>query len=71
MNNKKYGYGNYVVSLLGIFQKSYMIGESYIIGGHKGGQIAYPVAVIEFDDGTISECVPEELKAINENNSKV
>lgn len=33
--------------LIGVFQYSQPIGESPMIGGHPGGVVAYPVAVVK------------------------
>lgn len=33
--------------LIGVFQYSQPIGESPLIGGHTGGVVAYPVAVVK------------------------
>ena len=57
-------YNDTELILHGIFQKSYMIGESYAVGGHKGGQIAFPVAVIELLDGSLMEVHIHEIKII-------
>lgn len=40
-----------VANFHGIFQKSYIIEPSLMIGGSQGGVVAYPVAVVELDDG--------------------
>lgn len=33
----------------GVYQQAKVVGESPFIGGHKAGQISYPVAVVEYD----------------------
>lgn len=33
--------------LIGVFQYSQPIGESPLIGGHPGGIVAYPVAIVK------------------------
>ena len=35
----------------GIFQLSTVINPSLMVGGHPGGVVAYPVAVIDLGDG--------------------
>ena len=45
-NGKKY-----TADLYGVFQLSTVIDPSPMIGGHSGGVIAYPVAVVDFGDG--------------------
>lgn len=46
---------------LGVFQRSEVIGESPMVGGHSGGQISYPVAIIVLD-GEVKEVAPETLR---------
>ncbi|UPW82340.1 hypothetical protein [Lysinibacillus sp. Ag94] len=36
--------------LVGVFQYSQPIGESIMIGGHAGGVVAYPVAVVKIEN---------------------
>ena len=36
--------------LIGVFQYSQPIGESPFIGGHSGGVVAYPVAVVKIEN---------------------
>lgn len=52
MNKVSVQIGKEVVEgeLMGIFQYSKPIGESPMIGGHSGGVVAYPVAVIKFEN---------------------
>ena len=38
----------------GIFQYATVSEPSPMVGGHPGGQIAYPVAVVEMQDGTLT-----------------
>lgn len=37
----------------GMFQQSYVRAPSYLQGGHPGGTVATPVAVVELEDGQI------------------
>jgi len=39
-----------------------VIGQSPMIGGHPGGQVERPVAIIEFEDGTVAECSPTDVR---------
>ena len=39
----------------GFFKRAYPIEPSPMIGGHHGGTIEYPVAVVEFEDGQVAE----------------
>ncbi len=41
----------YTADFYGVFQLSTVIDPSPMIGGHPGGVIAYPVAVVNFGDG--------------------
>lgn len=55
-------------TLHGIYQKSYIIGESYAIGGHKGGQIAFPIAVVESSNGSLIEVPIQDIKIVKKEN---
>lgn len=33
---------------IGVYQYSDVVGESPLIGGHRGGVIAYPVAIVKY-----------------------
>lgn len=39
-----------------------VIGASPMIGGHPGGQIEKPYAIVEFEDGTVAECDPTDIR---------
>lgn len=54
MNHK---YKGKKVKVHGIFQQAQVLEPSIQIGGHNGGQIAYPVAVIEYEDGHFEQIV--------------
>lgn len=47
---------------MGVFQTAWTHGESPLVGGHKAGQIAFPVAVVKYD-GKLYEL---ELKRVKE-----
>lgn len=67
MMNNIYQLKGEKVLLHGIFQKSHMVGESLVAGGHKGGQVSFPIAVVEFiDNGQVVEVYPVELKKLKE-----
>lgn len=40
-----------IANFYGIFQKSYVVNPSLMVGGSSGGVVAYPVAVVELDNG--------------------
>lgn len=51
----------------GIFQFSCVIDPSPMIGGHPGGIVAYPVAVVDFDNGVGLINIPiEEITRVYE-----
>lgn len=35
----------------GVFQKAWTHGDSLLVGGFKAGQMAYPVAVVDWGEG--------------------
>ena len=45
------GNKKYTADFYGVFQLSSVIDPSPMVGGHSGGVIAYPVAVVDFGDG--------------------
>ena len=53
MNDYKYQCEGKPCKLLGVFQYSDIIEPAVALGGHSGGVIAYPVAVVEFEDTSI------------------
>ena len=50
---RQYYYQDQKVKLHGFFQESEIVAPSMLIGGHGGGVLTYPVAVVEFEDGRI------------------
>lgn len=59
----KLTYKDEPVKLIGVFQSSYIVEPSALMGRHNGGVMAYPVAVIEHYNGELSEVRVHELKA--------
>ena len=53
------------VPFYGVFQYTDVIGPSLLVGGHKGGTIAYPVAVVELDNQLIMRNI-DSVKDIKE-----
>ncbi len=47
----------------GVFQKAWTHGDSPLIGGFKAGQIAHPVAVVDWGEG-LKEVNIEDVKDI-------
>ncbi len=56
-----YKYRDKQVKLHGIFQMSTVVPPSNMIGGHTGGVVAYPVAVIEYENGDLEQVSPNEI----------
>lgn len=59
-----YEYRGHKVKLLGIFQKSDVLSPSPMMGGHNGGTVSYPVAIVEHEDGSMGEVFPADLKRV-------
>lgn len=49
----------------GIFQRAWTHAESALIGGRSAGQVAYPVAVVDWGEG-LMEVNMENVKEIKE-----
>lgn len=49
----------------GIFIRSRVVEPSPMIGGHQGGTVAYPVAVIEYVNGKTVICDVGEVVFLN------
>lgn len=45
--------------------KAEVIPPSPMIGGHPGGQLAQTVAIIEYDDGSVHEAYPSEVRFLD------
>lgn len=52
-SNRKCIYKKSVCTFHGIYQESRVIPPSPLVGGHSGGVIAYPVAIIETEEGDV------------------
>ena len=53
--NRKCIYKKTVCIFHGFFQRSTIFGPSLMLGGDDGGVIAYPVAIIETEEGEVLE----------------
>lgn len=62
----KYTYKGKKIKLHGIFQKAEVLPPSMLVGGHGGGQLALPIAVIEFENGDFAQVFPHEIKGVEE-----
>ena len=49
----------------GIFQDSYIVPPSIMVGGHSGGVVANPVAIVEVEDGQLIRVNPIEVKFVD------
>lgn len=45
--------------------RAVVVGESALRGGHSAGQVWNVVAVVEYDDGTMHECYPHEVRFLD------
>lgn len=45
--------------------RSRVIGESYLRGGHPAGQISATFAIVEYEDGTIHEVEPTQIRFVD------
>lgn len=54
------------VTFHGVFQYSDVIAPSPMVGGHPGGTIAYPVAVVETKSGGLTMKYLAHIKEIRE-----
>jgi len=48
--------------------KADVVAPSMTIGGAPGGQVEYDVAIIEYEDGIVTECYPYEVQFIDRRN---
>ena len=42
--------------------KAWVLEPSPMVGGYPGGQMAMDLAIIEYEDGVVTECYPYEVK---------
>lgn len=45
--------------------KSSIVEPSPMVGRHKGGVVKYTTAIIEYEDGIVTECYPYEVKFVD------
>ena len=53
--NRKCIFKKTVCTFHGFFQRSMVVEPSLVLGGHDGGVMAYPVAIIETEEGDVLE----------------
>ena len=49
----------------GVFQEAWTHGESLVVGGFPAGQMAFPVAVVDYGDG-LTEVNVEQVQELEE-----
>ena len=57
-----YTYNGKKIKLHGIFQFANVVEPSIMMDGHNGGQVSYPIAVIEHENGDIEHVHPHQIK---------
>ena len=45
--------------------KSELVGESCLRGGHPSGQISGTFAIVEYEDGTVHEVEPQNIRFVD------
>lgn len=45
--------------------RSEVVGESALRGGHPGGQVSGTFAIVEYEDGTIHEVEPTQIRLVD------
>lgn len=45
--------------------RSEVVGESPLRGGHPGGQVSATFAIVEFEDGTVKEVEPQNIRFVD------
>lgn len=46
-------------------RRSEVVGESYLRGGHPAGQVSSTFAIVEFEDGTVHEVEPWNIRFVD------
>ena len=64
--NKKCIFRKEVYTFHGFYQESNVIPPSPLVGGHSGGVIAYPVAVIEDKKGKLIEVTATSIRFVSD-----
>lgn len=64
--NRKCIYRKSVCTFHGFFQRSMVIKPSIMVGGHSGGVIAYPVAIIENKKGKLMEVTATSIQFVSD-----
>lgn len=64
--NRKCIYRKSVCTFRGFFQRSMVIKPSIMVGGHSGGVIAYPIAIIENKKGKLMEVAATSIRFVED-----
>ena len=64
--NRECIYRKSVCTFHGFFQRSMVIKPSIMVGGHSGGVIAYPVAIIEDKKGELMEVEATSIQFVSD-----
>lgn len=43
-------------------ERYWTVGESPMVGGHSAGQMSATVGIVEYEDGTVHEVLPEQIQ---------
>lgn len=46
--------------------RSEVVGESYLRGGHSAGQVSSTFAIVEYEDGTVHEVDPWNIRFVDD-----
>ncbi|MDD3029857.1 MAG: hypothetical protein PHS57_06230 [Alphaproteobacteria bacterium] len=49
---------------------AYTVGDGIAIGSAPGGQVMYPVAIVEYEDGAVDQVNPVHVRFVAENGGK-
>lgn len=64
--NRKCIFKKEVYTFHGFYQESNVIPPSPLVGGHSGGVIAYPVAIIEDEKGNVMEVEATSIQFVED-----
>lgn len=64
--NRKCIFKKEVYTFHGFYQESNVIPPSPLVGGHSGGVIAYPVAIIEDEKGNVMEVEATSIQFVSD-----
>lgn len=63
-----------VEEMKGLFHKwierSEVVAPSPLVGGHSGGEVRWTAAIVEFEDGSVSEVMPHSIRFLDSNHKE-